>query len=434
MTPEPRIPPEGWRRTALGEALERIEAGWSPNCEGRPASEDEWGVLKVSSVSGGRFNQHENKALTKGLEPRPEIQVAEGDVLVARASGVLDLVGRSVYVNRTRPRLMLSDKTLRLRVKDSMACPVFLNLLLNSLQVRRQILAGTTGSHMRNVSQRALRLVQVSLPPLAEQRKIAAILSSVDDAIEKTQAVIDQVQVVKRGLMQELLTRGLPGRHTRFKQTEIGEIPNCWRLTVLGEALEDIEPGWSPKCEGRPAEEGEWGVLKVSSVSGGRFKPEENKALTKGLKPRPEIQVVKGDLLVARASGVLDLVGRSVYVHQTRLRLMLSDKTLRLRVKGTVARPLFLNILLSEPKIRKQVLVRTTGSHMRNISQRAIRRVPIPLPSIEEQEKIEALELDASRVLRLERKYLEQLGTMKSALMSVLLTGELRVTPDTVAA
>ena len=67
-----------------------------------------------------------------------------------------------------------------------------------------------------------------------EQRKIAAILSSVDDAIEKTQAVIDQVQVVKRGLMQELLTRGLPGRHTRFKQTEIGEIPEGLHLAGSG--------------------------------------------------------------------------------------------------------------------------------------------------------------------------------------------------------
>ena len=69
-----------------------------------------------------------------------------------------------------------------------------------------------------------------SAPTLPEQRKIAAILSSVDDAIEKTQAVIDQVQVVKRGLMQTLLTRGLPGRHTRFKQTEIGETGRLGRV------------------------------------------------------------------------------------------------------------------------------------------------------------------------------------------------------------
>ena len=72
-----------------------------------------------------------------------------------------------------------------------------------------------------------------------EQRKIAAILSSVDDAIEKTEAVIDQVQVVKRGLMQELLTRGLPGRHTRFKRTEIGEIPAEWGTEPLCALVQD---------------------------------------------------------------------------------------------------------------------------------------------------------------------------------------------------
>ena len=83
---------------------------------------------------------------------------------------------------------------------------------------------------------------EVGVPRLPEQRKIAAILSSLDDAIEKTQAVIDQVQVVKRGLMQELLTRGLPGRHTRFKQTEIGEIPEDWRVVRVGQ-IGAIEAG-----------------------------------------------------------------------------------------------------------------------------------------------------------------------------------------------
>ena len=79
----------------------------------------------------------------------------------------------------------------------------------------------------------------LSLPSLAEQRKIAATLSSVDDAIEKTQAVIDQVQVVKRGLMRDLLTRGVPGRHTRFKKTEVGEMPEEWELKKLIDIARD---------------------------------------------------------------------------------------------------------------------------------------------------------------------------------------------------
>ena len=95
-------------------------------------------------------------------------------------------------------------------------------LILHSKRRLERLAAGST---FLEVSKRTVRGFRVIVPPLPEQRKIAAILSSVDDAIEKTQAVIDQVQVVKRGLMQELLTRGLPGRHTRFQQTDIGEIP-----------------------------------------------------------------------------------------------------------------------------------------------------------------------------------------------------------------
>jgi restriction endonuclease S subunit len=78
--------------------------------------------------------------------------------------------------------------------------------------------------------------LRLLLPPLPEQRKIAAILSSVDEATETTQAIIDQLQVVKQAMMAELLTRGIPGQHTRFKRTEIGEVPEAWDTTTLGEA------------------------------------------------------------------------------------------------------------------------------------------------------------------------------------------------------
>ena len=118
----------------------------------------------------------------------------------------------------------------------------FLYYLLSSRSRFRmafeRLVQGSTG--LWNIEAQRFVGLQLSMPPLPEQRKIAAILSSVDDAIEKTQAVIDQVQVVKRGLMQELLTRGLPGRHTRFKQTEIGEIPEDWDFLSL---VDLAEPG-----------------------------------------------------------------------------------------------------------------------------------------------------------------------------------------------
>ena len=86
----------------------------------------------------------------------------------------------------------------------------------------------------KSIGFKILGSIEVALPPLPEQKKIAAILSSVDYAIQATQAVIDQTHRVKQGLLQQLLTRGIG--HTRFKQTEIGEIPEKWKVYTIGES------------------------------------------------------------------------------------------------------------------------------------------------------------------------------------------------------
>ena len=94
-------------------------------------------------------------------------------------------------------------------------------------------LAGTTAVPI--VSKSKFSAYRVMVPPLPEQRRIAAILSSVDDAIEKTQATVDQAQVVKRGAMQELFKRSLPGRDTRFKKAGTGELRAEWVVNTIGE-------------------------------------------------------------------------------------------------------------------------------------------------------------------------------------------------------
>lgn len=92
------------------------------------------------------------------------------------------------------------------------------------------------GSTFTAVGSKEVNELPVLLPPLPEQRKIASILSSVDDAIRTTQKVIDQTEKVKQGLLQELLTRGIG--HTEFKQTEIGEIPVGWEVGLLCDYVE----------------------------------------------------------------------------------------------------------------------------------------------------------------------------------------------------
>ena len=108
---------------------------------------------------------------------------------------------------------------------------------------RRQLELVATGSTFLEVSRRALRDFRIVLPPVCEQRKIAAILSSVDDVIEKTRAVIGQLQIVNRSLTSELLNRGLPGDHTRFKRTVIGDVPEVWNVRTVAQSVAKLSAG-----------------------------------------------------------------------------------------------------------------------------------------------------------------------------------------------
>ena len=267
---------------------------------------------------------------------------------------------------------------------------------------------------------------EVGVPRLPEQRKIAAILSSVDDAIEKTQAVIDQVQVVKRGLMQELLTRGLPGRHTRFKQTEIGTIPWEWELKKLSEVA-SVQTGLAKNT----ANAGPLSVpyVRVANVQDGFLDLTEMKAVNVREDALSRYQLKPGDVLFTEG-GDADKLGRGT-VWNGEIELCLHQNHIFVaRPLGNI-RPMFLSLYRGSPRGKSYFLncsKQTTNLASMNSTQ--LKNLPLPVPRLDEQDGIaDRLGAIDSR-LSCEEKCLGGLGRLKSALMSVLLTGELRVIPD----
>ena len=164
--------PVGWEWVRLGEVVNSSEAGWSPTCIGSPRREGHWGVLKVSAVSWGQFDATANKELPADLSPRPEYEVKDGDFLLSRAN-TETLVARSVVVGKAEPRLMLSDKIIRLDV-SSQINRIFLNLCNNARHARSHYIANASGtsSSMKNVSRDVVLKSPVPLPPRAEQSRI----------------------------------------------------------------------------------------------------------------------------------------------------------------------------------------------------------------------------------------------------------------------
>jgi type I restriction enzyme S subunit len=123
----------------LGSLLERIESGWSPECEPQAPGAGEWGVIRVSAVTAGFFDPTQAKRLPVQFAPRPSLEIRPEDLLMARANGASSLVGVTCIVDAAPERLLLSDKVLRLVPRPDVADPRFLNLALSSINVRRQV-------------------------------------------------------------------------------------------------------------------------------------------------------------------------------------------------------------------------------------------------------------------------------------------------------
>jgi Restriction endonuclease S subunits len=102
-----------------------------------------------------------------------------------------------------------------------------------------------TGSTQQDIKQDAIARIKIPIPPLEEQKFIAEVLSTVDEAIQKTGEIIAKIERLKKGLMHELLTKGIG--HKEFKDTEIGRIPKEWEVIKLGnKELAEIIMGQSP--------------------------------------------------------------------------------------------------------------------------------------------------------------------------------------------
>jgi len=164
-----------------------------------------------------------------------------------------------------------------------------------------------------------------------------------------------------------------------------------WPTVRLGDVIADLENGWSPKCLDRPAEAGEWGVLKVSAASSGEYLERENKALPPKSKPRPRLEVKNGDILITRASGVARLVGRASQVGTTREKLMICDKIFRVvEPNETQIISEFITNVLGIHHVRGQIEreFSTESGMMKNVSKPVLLSLTFPLPPVPKQQKM----------------------------------------------
>lgn len=204
--------PEGWVWASLDMLLENIKAGKSFRCEERPPKEDEIGVVKVSAVSWGEYNEMESKTCIDATKINTDYYIKENDFLMSRANTV-QLVGACVISRYVTLTNMLSDKILRLDfILESLIFKNWILHLMRSKIGREQIEASATGNQesMKNISQDSIKKILVPLPPTDEIKFLIQELSEKFNSIQDTSNLLsmnfDNLAQQRKNILKDAFT------------------------------------------------------------------------------------------------------------------------------------------------------------------------------------------------------------------------------------
>jgi type I restriction enzyme S subunit len=221
--------PLSWNSTPLSSIITHIQAGLNVKCEERPPEDGERGLIKISAVTWGKFDEDQSKTLPVDEVVDDRNLIRKGDLLISRAN-TIELVGSAVLVGDFSRRLYLSDKVLRLVMGD--AFKRWVNYALKLPATRKAIQEASSGNQlsMRNISQDKLLGLSIPFAPLAEQTRIADKLDTVLTRVDACRDRLARVAPLLKRFRQSVLAAATSGRLTED-----------WRVGKSGKAHEEIQ-------------------------------------------------------------------------------------------------------------------------------------------------------------------------------------------------
>ncbi|AEK72136.1 restriction modification system DNA specificity subunit [Thermococcus sp. 4557] len=413
--------PEDWVVVGLGEVV-HFESGKRPKGGGQEAGE-------VPSIGGehigsdGRIKWENMKFIPKEFFAQlRKGKVKVGDILLVKDGAT---TGKVAFVEDIKgySEVAINEHVYLLRPKDfNTLHNLFLFYFMYSPFAQVQIQQAFHGM-IGGIKNSELKRLLLFLPPLPEQKKIAEILRTVDNAIEKTDEAIERTERLKNGLMQRLLTKGI--KHERFKKTELGEIPEEWQVVRLGEIAQKIKTGpfGSQLRKSELTDRGikvytQDNVLRRDFSLGNIYiSPEKFKQLK-------SMEVKPGDILLT----IRGTVGKAIVVPEGVEKGIIHTNLAIIRVNPEILWPEYLERIINDSKIIPwQINAARSSTTLPALYAGTIKRLKLPLPPLSEQKQIAEILSTVDRKLELLRRRREKLERVKRGLMRDLLTGRRRV-------
>jgi len=391
--------PEGWKRVRLGEVIEYEQP-------------------QKYIVKNERYDERTGiPVLTAGKSFILGYTEEQFDIYNAIPAIIFDdFTTDSRYINF--PFKLKSSAVKILKTKDDDNDLFFIYNVM-------QILNFNPGSEHKRYWISEYSKISIPFPPLPEQRKIAEILETVDNAIEKTDRVIEKYKRIRQGLMQDLLACGIDENGQirseethKFKDSPLGRIPEEWEVVRLGEVA-NINP---EKVDYSITHQIKY--IDIDSVS--EYKILSYKTFSpKNAPSRAQRLVRENDVIISTVRP--NLKAFSIITKQFD-NFVCSTGFAVLRSKDNKILPAFLfYISLYDDIFLKQILPMVVGSNYPAINSRDVNRIQIPIPPLPEQQCIASILSQIDEAIEKEQKYKEKLERTKRGLMEDLLTGKVRV-------
>ena len=411
--------PDDWVVKRLGDNVD-IFRGGSPRPIEKYLTTNADGInwIKIGDVrpNDKYIHQTEEKIISEGKARSREVK--KGDFILSNSMSF----GRPYILNIDG---CIHDGWLTIQNYAVSFDKEYLYYLLGSDEIFKQYFQMAAGSSVQNLNKEKVSDLQLKVPPLPEQQRIAKALSDVDALIFTTEKLLQKKKNIKQGTMQELLTgkKRLPGfaKSTNTKMTELGEIPEDWEVNRLGDYV-SIVRGGSP----RPIQD----YLTTNSdginwIKIGDVKPEDKYIVATEEKIISEVksrsrEVHKGDFILSNSMSF----GRP-YILQ--IDGCIHDGWLAIQNYQDTFDTDFLYYLLGSDEIFKQYIEMAAGSSVQNLNKQKVRNLIIPILDKEEQISIAKILSDMDNEIDLLNTKLEKYRNLKTAMMQQLLTGKIRL-------
>jgi type I restriction enzyme S subunit len=354
-------------------------------------------------------------------------------ILIAEDGGCFDEFATRPIAYRVGGKSWVNNHAHVLRAKEGF----YQDAIFYSLE-HKDIQSFIVGGTRSKLNQSALRSIQIVLPTSKpEQAKIAEILSTVDRAIEQTEALIAKQQRIKTGLMQDLLTRGIDEHGNlrseqthKFKDSPLGRIPVEWEVAEFGRTVEsavDGPFGSNLKTDHYVAEPGVR-VVRLGNIGNGRFL-DRDRAWISSVHAQylSRHSVQPNDLLIASLGDERHPFGRAcIYTDCVHEAIVKAD-VFRIRCKRERLIHSFAVHLFNFPRWRQGLFALAQGVTRDRVNLTNMMLLQLPIPSLGEQETIASTMVSLDAVLDEFEQQLSKLLSVKTALMQDLLTGKKRV-------